>query len=123
MPFTKKSAARRGEGAFGVIVGIAILVVVGMALFKIVPLHIAGNDVRDAINEAANFASIKQDDKLRWDIFQRAQKAGAPLPMTEIKISRPGQAVRISAKYETTVNVLGYNYVYRFDETVEKPTF
>jgi len=123
MPFTKRAAGKRGEGALGAIIGLAILAAVGFALFKIVPLHIAGNDVKDAMSEAANFASIKQDDRLRWDIFQRAQKAGAPLQQTEIRISRPAQAVKISAKYETSVVVLGYTYVYRFDETVEKPTF
>ena len=38
----------RGEGAFGTILGIAVLVLVGVALFKIVPLHMAGNKVLDA---------------------------------------------------------------------------
>ena len=123
MPVSERTAAKRGEGAFGAIFGVVILILVAMAVWKIVPLHIAGNDVLDAMNEAANFASVKPDDKLRYDIFRRAEKAGAPLPMTEIKISRPGPAVKISARYEMSVNVLGYNYVYKFDHTVEKPTF
>ena len=36
----------RGEGAFGPIVGIAVGVLVGLAPFKIIPLHYAGNKVR-----------------------------------------------------------------------------
>ena len=123
MAFTKRSSARRGEGAFGAIAGLGILVLVAIALFKVVPLHVEGNEVLDAMSEAANFASVKQDEKLRYDIYTRAQKAGAPVPLTEIKISRPGQAVKISVQYQKSVSVLGYDYVYKFDKTVEKQTF
>jgi hypothetical protein len=114
---------RRGEGAFGAVVGIAILVVACIAAFKIIPLHIKGNDVFDAMTEAANFGNLKPEDKLRFDIFRRAQDAQVPLPLTEIKISRYGGLIKISAKYEMTVDVLGYKYRYVFDRFVEKPTF
>ena len=69
----------RGEGAFGTIVGIVIVVLVGIALFKIVPLHIAGNKVLDAMNEQANFAGVKTLDKIQYEIFVAAQEAGTPL--------------------------------------------
>lgn len=113
----------RGEGAWKAIIAIAILIVGGVAGFKIVPIHIAGNDVHDAMDEAANFAGVKPPDKLKWDIFQRAQKAGTPLTMEDIKIERRGASVYISAKYETTVDVFGYKYKYVFDRMVEKPVF
>jgi hypothetical protein len=114
---------RRGEGAFGAVVGIAILVVVCIAAFRIVPLHIKGNDVFDAMTEAANFGNLKSEDKLKFDIFRRAQDAQVPLPLTEIKITRNAGLIKISAKYEMTVDVLGYKYRYVFDRFVEKPTF
>ena len=69
----------RGEGAFGTIVGIALVVLVGIALFKIVPLHIAGNKVLDAMSEQANFAGVKPLDKIQYEIFVAAQEAGTPL--------------------------------------------
>ncbi len=119
----RRQNRQRGEGAIKAIIALAVLIIAGIAGFKIVPLHLAGNDVMDAMDEAANFAGLKPLDKLQWDIFQRAQKAGAPLPLNEIKISRQGSSVRISAKYEQTVNVLGYNYRYIFDRSVEKPVF
>jgi hypothetical protein len=114
---------RRGEGAFGAVVGIAILVVTCIAAFKILPLHIKGNDVYDAMTEAANFGNLKPEDRLRWDIHQRAVEAQVPLPIDEIKISKGNGQIRISAKYEMTVDVLGYKYRYAFDRFVEKPTF
>ena len=119
----RKGSRNRGEGAIGAVIGIALLVVAVMAALKIVPLHIKGNDVFDAMNEAANFGSLKPDEKLRWDVYRRAQEAAVPLPLEEIRITKNGAMIKISAKYEQTVDVFGYKYKYVFDRSVEKPTF
>ena len=113
----------RGEGAFGTIVGLVILVVVAIALFKIVPLHIAGQKVRDAMEEQANFAGVKPLDKVQYEIFVVAQEAAVPLALQEIQVRKSAGEVIVQAKYQQSVKVLGYNYVYRFDETVQKPIF
>lgn len=113
----------RGEGAFGTIMGLAILVVVGIALFKIVPLHIAGGKVLDAMTEQANFAGVKPLEKCQYEIFVAAQEAGTPLTLQAIQVRKAGGEVVVEAKYEQSVKVLGYNYVYRFDKTVQKPVF
>jgi len=113
----------RGEGAFGTIVGIVLLVLVGIALFKIVPLHIAGNKVFDAMNEQANFAGVKPLDKIQYEIYVVAQEAVTPLLLQDIIVRRSGSSVVVSAKYSQSVKVVGYNYVYNFDRTVEKPVF
>ena len=71
---------RRGEGAFGAIVSIVILIVAGIALVKIVPLHIAGNAVYDAMSEQANFGGLKTFDKLAYEVYvpttQKDPKSG-----------------------------------------------
>lgn len=114
---------RRGEGAFGAIVGIVVLVLAGIALVKIVPLHITGNVVYDAMNEQANFGSVKPFDKIAYEVYVKASDAGAPLPLNEIKVRKHGNDIIIEAKYEKSVTVLGFKYTYRFDRTVQKPTF
>jgi hypothetical protein len=113
----------RGEGAFGTIVGIVVVILVAIALFKIVPLHIAGNKVLDAMNEQANFAGIKQLEKIQYEVFRTAQEAGTPLTLQEIKVRRHGSEVIVEAKYMQKVSVLGYQYTYAFDRTVQKPVF
>ena len=113
----------RGEGAFGTIIGIVVVVLVGIALFKIVPLHIAGNKVLDAMTEQANFAGVKPLERIQYEIFVVAQEAGTPLALQEIKIRRQASDVIVEAKYTQKVSVLGYQYVYAFDRTVQKPVF
>ena len=114
---------RRGEGAFGLIVGLALLFVVVVGLVRIVPLHIHGNVVLDAMNEAANFGGVKGLDKLQMDVYLRAQDARVPLKLEAIRVEKNGSYISVSARYEQTVDVLGYKYVYKFDKRVEKPVF
>jgi hypothetical protein len=114
---------RRGEGAFGLVVGLAILFVVVVGLVRIVPLHVHGNVVLDAMNEAANFGGVKGLDKLQMDVYLRAQDARVPLKLEAIHVEKNGTYIAVSARYEQTVDVLGYKYVYKFDKRVEKPVF
>ena len=118
-----RRAATRGEGAFGLIVGLIVLFVAAVALVRIVPLHIHGNEVLDAMNEAANFGGLKPPEKLRYDVFLKAQDARVPLKLEQILIERNGSYIAISLKYEQTADVFGYHYVYSFDKRVEKPVF
>lgn len=115
--------SRRGEGAFGLIVGLGVLFVVVVALVRILPLHIHGNEVLDSMNEAANFGGLKSPDKLKMDIYLKAQNSKVPLKLEAIRIERSGSYIAISAQYEQTADVLGYKYVYKFDKRVEKPVF
>jgi hypothetical protein len=114
---------RRGEGAFGLVVGLAVLFVVVVACVRILPLHIHGNEVLDAMNEAANFGGLKGIDKLKMDIYLKAQDAKVPLKMDAIRIDRSGSYITISIQYEQTADIFGYRYIYKFDKKVEKPVF
>ena len=115
--------SRRGEGAFGLIVGLAILFVVVVGLVRIVPLHIHGNEILDALSEAANFGGLKSPERLKMDVYLRAQDAKVPLKIEAILVERSGTYIAVSAKYEQTADIFGYKYVYRFDKRVEKPVF
>jgi hypothetical protein len=115
--------SQRGEGAFGLVVGLAILFAVVVGCVRIVPLHIHGNEVLDAMNEAANFGGLKPLEKLQMDVYLRAQGAKVPLKIEAIRVERSGTYIAISAKYEQTADIFGYKYVYKFDKRVEKPVF
>jgi len=115
--------SRRGEGSFGLIVGLAVLVAVVVGCVKIVPLYIHGNEVLDAMNEAANFGGLKPMEKLQMDVYLRAQDARVPLKLEAIRVERSGSYITITARYEQTAEIFGYKYVYKFDKRVEKPVF
>jgi hypothetical protein len=105
------------------IVGLAVLFVVAVSCVRILPLHIHGNEVLDAMNEAANFGGLKPLDKLRMDVYLKAQDAKVPLQLQDIRVEKNGQYIQISARYKQTADIFGYKYVYAFDKKVEKPVF
>lgn len=116
-------ARNRGEGTFGLIVGLAVLFIVAVACVRIVPLHVHGNEVLDAMNEAANFGGLKSVEKLQLDVYLKAQEANVPLQMQDIHVERAGTYIVISARYKQTADIFGFKYVYNFDKKVEKPVF
>ena len=121
---TTSTRRRRGEGAFNLIIGLAVLFVVGVAGFRVIPLHIRGSEIHDAMNEAANFGGLKPLDRLRYEVFQKAQENHVPeLLQSEIKVERSGPYIIIRAKYDQTVDVFGLKYTYHFDKKVEKLVF
>ena len=113
----------RGEGAFGLIVGLVVLFVVVVACVRIIPLHIRGNEVLDAMNEAANFGGLKTPEKLQMDVYLKTQDAKVPVKLEDIRIERNGSYIAVSVKYQQTADIFGYHYVYSFDKRVEKPVF
>lgn len=119
----RRGKSARGEGALGLIVGLALLFVVASILFKVVPVHINGNEIMDVMNEQANFGGMKRLDLIQYEIFRKAEENGIPLPREEIKVIHRGGSIVISAKYEETVDIFGYKYKYKFDRKVEKPVF
>ncbi len=119
----KPHSVRRGEGMLGPIIGLFLLVIGGLAGAKIIPLHVEGNSIEDSMNEAANFAGVKTVEQLQHDVWRKAQLQNVPLNIEDVKVIRTGPNVNISARYEKSVKVLGFNYKYVFDRKIEKPVF
>jgi hypothetical protein len=113
----------RGEGMLRVVIGLAVLVVLVISGIKIVPIHIRGSEMFDAMDEAANFGGLKEPEKLEYDIFSRAEEVRAPVKMENISVVRNGGYIIVAVKYQESVDVFGYRYVYNFDKKIEKLVF
>jgi len=121
-----RTGARRGElgeGMVGLLIGLAILFVVVTAGIKISPLHIHGAEMLDAMNETANFGGLKPPERLQYELFSRAEDVRAPVTLENISVVRNGPYIVVQVKYEESVDVFGYKYVYNFDKKVEKLVF
>ena len=114
---------QRGEGMFGLLIGLGLLFVVVTAGIKIIPLHIRGAEMFDAMNEAANFGGLKPVDKLRDELLMKAQEIRVPVKPQDVNVIRNGGYINVQVKYQETVEVFTYSYVYNFDKKVEKLVF
>ncbi|MFI5179761.1 MAG: hypothetical protein ACHQPI_00005, partial [Thermoanaerobaculia bacterium] len=113
----------RGEGMFGLLIALVLLFVVVTAGVKIIPLHIHGAEMFDAMNEAANFGGLKPVEKLQDELYTKAQEIRVPVKPQNVTVVRNGGYVVVQVRYQETVDVFTYKYVYNFDKKVEKLVF
>jgi len=113
----------RGEGMFGLLVALALVFVAVTAGIKIIPVHIHAAEVLDAMNEAANFGGLKPVEKLQEELYSKAQEIRVPVKPQNVTVVRNGSYIVVQVRYQETVDVFTYKYVYNFDKKIEKLVF
>ncbi len=113
----------RGEGMFGVLVALVVVFVAVTAGIKIIPLHIHGAEMLDAMNETANFGGLKPIEKLRDELYAKAQEIRVPVKPQDLTVVRNGGYIVVQVSYQETVDVFTYKYVYTFNKKIEKLVF
>jgi hypothetical protein len=114
---------QRGEGMVGLLIALVLVFVAVTAGIKIIPLHIHGAEMLDAMNEAANFGGLKPVEKLQEEILAKAQDIRVPVKPQDVSVVRNGSYIVVQLRYQETVEVFTYKYVYNFDKKVEKLVF
>lgn len=114
---------QRGEGMFGLLIALVLIFVAVTAGIKIIPLHIHGAEMIDVMNEAANFGGLKPVEKLQEEILAKAQDIRVPVKPQDVSVIRNGGYIIVQVRYQETVEVFTYKYVYNFDKKVEKLIF
>ena len=116
--------SERGEGKIGLLIALALL---GAAIFvavKVVPVRVNAYELKDFIQEEVRGASLRRDDKAIADrIMKKAKELEVPLERKNLKINRSNSEMMISARFEQTVDLKVYRYVFRFNETERAPLF
>lgn len=121
----RKTAATRGAANVGCIVWLAVLALIGYALYKIVPVKIANSNFYDFLQEEASFGSIKSVPQIEHEILAKAKELDLPVGKDELQIRKVRESITIEAHYEIVVDFFkgAYKYVWKFDPVVSRPLF
>ena len=121
----KGNRAERGKANLGCIIWLAVLGLVGYALFKIVPVKVASSTFYDVMQEQASFGSIKSVPQIEYEILRRAQELDIPVTKENLTIKKVRESITIEAHYEITIDFFNgaYKYVWKFDPVVTRPLF
>ncbi|MDQ2890484.1 MAG: hypothetical protein M3R65_08020 [Gemmatimonadota bacterium] len=105
---------RRGAaniGCLGWILIISILAYVGN--------HVSGPYVRyyrfkDAVAQQVRYATFRDDDGIRKEIWAAADSLGMPEPAYHVNVERVPGAIRVFSAYDDHWELLSYIHVVRF---------
>ena len=118
-----RNRRERGEGQFGCLVGIIILLVAGVMAYKLIPLKVKAADMRDTIVDEAKSAGQHDERMIRRNILLKAKELNFPVTDENIEISRKSTYVIIDVKYTVPVDFPGYTYNWNMHHHAENPIF
>jgi hypothetical protein len=114
-----------GEGRVGCIIWLALVALVGYALYKIVPVKIDNSTFEDFITEQASFGSIKGLKQIQDEILAKAKDLNIPVTKDNLTITRTREKISIETHYQVDIVFFGgaYTYNWKRDILVERPLF
>ena len=116
--------SERGEGRFGTIVGLAVLLIAVYLGFKVIPVMVNAYSFRDFIEQEARFAALKKKDELvRQRVLRKAQELELPVTAASIIMKRSTTHFDIKVKYTVPIETPVYTYDWVFDEKTRAPLF
>ena len=113
-----------GTGRVGCAIWMALLAITVFIALKVVPVKIKTSEFYDAMQEQAQFGSIKNDGAIQNELFRKAQELQLPLKKEEIVVRRDMGYVYVEVHYQLPIEFPIYGtYVWRVDDKVSRPLF
>ena len=117
-------ASERGEGRFGTLVGLCVLLLAIYLGFKVVPVMVNAYSFRDFIEQEARFAALKKaDEEVSKRVLNKAQELELPIGPKDILVQRSNTHFDIKVKYTVPIETPLYTYQWVFDEKSRAPLF
>jgi hypothetical protein len=109
-------------GTLKALVGLAVLVLVVVALFQVLPPVMANYSFTDDLRQVAMMAGAnpqRTDDDVRNDVLKKAKEHDLPIDEKQVTVQRvltPGlMAVYVAADYTVPINLPGYSFELHFN--------
>jgi len=113
----------RGEGRFGCLVGLVLLLCAGLIAYRLIPIKVKSADLRDTVVDESKSAGRHNDRVIMANILNKAEQLELPVTKDDVKIRRANNYIRIEVKYTVPVEFPGYTYNWSFRHYYENPIF
>jgi hypothetical protein len=114
-----------GEGKFGSIVGLVVLVAVLLAGWNVIPVYYANYNLEDKMTELCRSQTYKNPDE---EIMRKLQTEARDLKIEEFinpqncQIATRDHNRKITCEYSRTVEVLpGFKHTFHFKDEADQP--
>jgi hypothetical protein len=119
----RRNRRESGEGQFGCLVGLVILVLAVFIAFKIIPIKANMADLRQVCIDEGKSAGQHNDAKILKTILEKAEEVHLPVTEDNVTINRAQNNITIDVDYTVPVQFPGYLYQWHQHHHVENPIF
>ncbi len=118
-----RNRRERGEGQFGCLVGLVLLLIAGLIAYKMIPVKVKAADLRDTVQDEARSAGTHNDKQILQSIVAKAEQLELPVTEDNVDISRAANTIKVDVRYTVPVKFPGYTYNWKFHHRAENPIF
>ncbi len=118
-----RNRRERGEGQFGCLVGLVLLLIAGLVAYKLIPVKVRTADLRETVVDESKSAGRHNDRAIMGNILAKAKQLDLPVDEGNVKISRANSYIRIDVNYTVPVQFPGYVFNWDFQHHAENPIF
>jgi len=119
----QRNRRERGEGQFGCLFGIVVLLIACLIAYKMVPVKVKAADMRDTVVDEAKSAGQHKDGVIMQNILRKADELDLPITEDNVEIQRGNSTIQIEVEYTVPVEFPGYTYQWSFHHKAESPIF
>ncbi len=118
-----RNRRERGEGQFGCLVGLVLLLVAALIAFKMIPIKVKAADMRDTVYNEAKSAGQHNNGQIMKALLHKAEQLDLPLKESDVNIVREAANIVVEVNYTVPVEFPGYTYNWSFHHRAENPIF
>ena len=119
----RRNRREAGEGNFGCLVGIILLLAAVFVDYKMIPLKVRAAELRQVIQDEAKSAGTHSDERIKKAILLKADENRLPVGEDNIQISRKANDIWIDVEYTVPVKFPGFTYQWKQHHHYENPIF
>jgi hypothetical protein len=119
----RRNRREAGEGNFGCLVGVIILLIGVFIAFKMIPVKVRAAELRQTIADEAKSAGSHNDERIMKAILAKAEEQDLPVTADNVTIERRNSQIYIDVEYEVPIKFPGYLYHWKQHHHYENPIF
>jgi hypothetical protein len=118
-----RNRRERGEGQFGCLVGLVLLLIAGLIAYRLIPVKVRAAEMRDTVIDESKSAGQHNDKQIKEAILFKAKQLELPVEDGNVMVKRSPNYIRVEVTYTVPVEFPGYTYHWNFEHKYENPVF
>ena len=118
-----RTRRQSGEGQFGCIVGLILLLIAIVVAYKMIPIKVKAAELRGTVADEAKSAGLHDDAHILAAILMEARKEDLPVEEKDVQIVRKNSEITVDVDYTVPIDFPGFTYRWHLHHHANNPIF